>query len=280
MAVFPSSLTGSQRDAYAALVELFKSYGLETLAPQILRMIQEGYSSDTIALQLRETEEYKKRFSANEARRKAGLPVLSPQQYLDTENAYRQIMASAGLPVGFYDSQEDFQKFLEMDVSPTEIQARVSVVEDALNNADSNTLKYFNQYYTKGEIIAYALDPTRARPVIEKAYKASQIGGAGSAQGLSIDQQTAERLAGSGVTASQAQAGFGFIANEIPKINRLAEIYNQTDFTMSDLVSEVFDNNAAVGEKRKKLASQERATFSKSGAQTKTTLGKSNAGSL
>ena len=78
MADITDSLTGANRDAAKALVELFKQYGLESLAPKIVEFIQNGYSADTTAILLQDTTEYKQRFAANEARRKKGLPVLSP----------------------------------------------------------------------------------------------------------------------------------------------------------------------------------------------------------
>src|SRR5690242_4086464 len=71
-------LTGSNRDAVMALETLFKSYGLESLAGKIYSYVKHGYSADTISILLQDTPEYKQRFKGNEARVKAGLPVLSP----------------------------------------------------------------------------------------------------------------------------------------------------------------------------------------------------------
>jgi len=280
MATTSNALTGSKRDAAAALVALFTDYGLASLAPQIVRMIQEGFSSDTISIKLRDTKEYKERFAANETRRKKGLVDLSPAEYVATERSYRQIMSAAGMPVGFYDSKDDFRKFLENDVSPTELQSRVTVAQDALNNADRDVLTYFKQHYTSGEMVSYLLDPKRATPLIEKQYKAAQIGGAASRQGLDLDAGTAESLAGTGVSVSDASAGFGFIAQELPTANKLADIYGEGGLTLKDLAEEVFQDDSATAKKRKKLASQERASFGKSSALTKTSLTKSGAGSL
>ena len=86
---------------------LFKNYGLESLAPLIKQYVQDGYSADTVTLKLQDAPEYQRRFAGNESRKKAGLPVLSPAEYLATESAYKQIMRTAGLPEGFYDSYDD-----------------------------------------------------------------------------------------------------------------------------------------------------------------------------
>src|SRR5512139_2967154 len=75
-------LQGEDRDAYMALLSLFSGYGLGSLAPKILEYVQQGYGADTITMLLQRTDEYKRRFSANEIRRKNGLPVLAPNEYL------------------------------------------------------------------------------------------------------------------------------------------------------------------------------------------------------
>jgi hypothetical protein len=59
---------------------LFKNYGLESLAPLIKQYVQDGYSADTVTLKLQDAPEYQRRFAGNESRKKAGLPVLSPDR--------------------------------------------------------------------------------------------------------------------------------------------------------------------------------------------------------
>ena len=261
MADITDSLTGADRDAAKALVELFKQYGLESLAPKIVEFIQNGYSADTTAILLQDTTEYKQRFAANEARRKKGLPVLSPAEYLSTERSYRQIMQNAGVPVGFYDQPTDFQKFLENDISPEEINNRVKAATDFVNSANQNELAAMKKFYTTGDLIAYALDPDRAQPLVGKAFQAAQIAGQAETQGVHVDKDLAESLAGDGISRAQAQQGFGLIATEQPNANKLASIYGEDQFTTEDLVDETFRANASVAERRKRLASQERASF-------------------
>src|SRR5680860_1170034 len=124
------------------------SYGLESLAPKILEFVRAGYSGDTVAILLVETSEYKQRFKANEVRRKAGLPVLSPAEYLGVESSYREIMSSAGLPVGFYDEPDDFANWIGSDVSPTEIKGRVDIAAEAINSVDPAERAKFNEFYS------------------------------------------------------------------------------------------------------------------------------------
>lgn len=272
-----SGLTGQQRDAAVALTALFKSYGLESLAPRIIDFIKKGYSADTVSVMLQETPEYRQRFKANEARVKAGLSVLSPAEYIATERSYRDIMQSAGLPKGFYDQADDFTRFLSTDVSPTELKSRVDTAAEVVNRADRNTLDYFRQFYSTGDIIAYALDPKRAAPLIEKQLRAASIAGQAKGQMVNIDQATAERLSAMGVSVDQAQQGFGVVAAEQPTVSKLNSIYG-ADVTQQDLVSEVFAGNAQAAERRGRLASRERAAFGGSGGQSAGSLKSADAG--
>ena len=167
-------LTGDQRDIAVAVTNLFRMYGLESLAPKIISFVQAGMSAETISIELTQTPEYKQRFSANDARIKAGLPALSAAEYLATERAYRQVMQAAGLPIGFYDSSSDFTAWLANDVSPTEVKARVDAASEAINSAPAETLDYLKRWYGVGDLVAFALDSKRALPLIEQRISAAE----------------------------------------------------------------------------------------------------------
>lgn len=275
------SLTGTSRDAAVFLTDLFSSYGLGTLAPKIVEFLKNGYSSDTIALLLQQTDEYKARFPANTARLAAGLPVLNPAQYISTEQAYRQVLQSAGLPPGFYDSNSDFTNWISGDVSPTEIQQRVQVASDLVTNADPATLSAFQQMYgaDAGHLVAYALDRTVAEPLLEKQYRAAQIAGAAANNALGIGQTQAETLAGAGITQQQATQGFGQIGQDAPTVNKLDQIYGGNVST-EDLVNSVFLNQADASQKINSLASQERGAFGGTSAVGQGSLSKRDSGQL
>lgn len=274
-------LTGANKDALYGLNELFKSYGIGSLGPKIAEFLQNGYSADTISLLLRETPEYKKRFAANETRRAKGLPVLSPAEYLATETAYRQVMRAAGLPPGFYDRPDDFKKFLESDVSPTEIQSRVTEASNFINSATQEQKAMFGMWYTKGDMIAYALDPARAEPLIGKAFTAAKIGGEAVTQGLGrIEKSMATDIADRGISAEQASQGFSVIAGTIGNDQKLAAISGGQGITQYDAMREVFFNAADVTKRRDRLASQERGRFAGSSAVGGSSLGSSSAGAI
>lgn len=272
-------LEGSDRDVYAAVTNMLREYGLESLAPTVLAYIEQGYSSDTINALLPTTDTYKQRFAGNEARRQKGLPVLSPAEYLATERAYRQVMSAAGLPVGFYDSPQDFEKFIANDTSPVEVQERVRVAEEMVNSIDPASRSAFEQFYTTGDMIAYALDQERATTVLDRQWRAAQAAGAARDQGVDVSRDAAERIAAVGTTADQARQGFGAVAAVARETRRLSQIYGG-DYTEGDAIDEVFFQSAAATRKRGKLASQERAQFSGSGGVGATSLSARSGGQV
>ena len=244
--------------------QLFNNYGLGTLAPKITEYVQQGFSPDTVTLKLQETPEYKQRFAGNESRRKSGLSVLSPKEYLATEDAYRQIMRSTGLPKGFYDSPDDFSKFIESDVSPTELKQRVDLAQTAIDNADPYYTRTLQEMYglSNGDMIAQVLDPQRALPFITKQAQAVQFGAAAVRQGLQVAKPVAEQYAGMGVTEQQAEQGFQAVAQILPTAERLGQIYGQ-NYNQEQALSEVFGGpmSADAIQRRRRLVEMEQSSF-------------------
>lgn len=259
---FASELTGANRDAFVALNSLFTSYGLGTLAPKIFSYIQNGYSADTIALLLQDTSEYKTRFAGNEARKKAGLAVLSPADYLATEASYRQIMASAGLPPSFYDSPTDFANWIGGDVSPTEIKSRVDLATAATTAADPYLKQQMAAFYgvDDAHLTAYFLDQTKALPLLQKQEAAATVGAEAARRGLLSDQSRMMDYVNQGFSQSQASQGFQQVADELPNLQALAARFGTT-FGQAEEESTVFGTNADSLNKKRGLASQERAMF-------------------
>ena len=255
-------LSGTNRDAFMALETVFKNYGLESLAGKIYDYVKNGYSSDTISILLQDTPEYKKRFAANEARIKAGLPVLSPADYINVENAYRQTLRASGLPQGFYDSTDDFTDLISKDVSPTELQSRADLATQATALANPYFKKALNQLgIDDGHMAAYFLDPDRALPLLQKSAATAQIGAAALQQGLTFNQSYAEQLATSGITAAEAQQGYSQVAQELQTMQNLGQIYGQK-WTQSESEQAAFGTNAAASQQKARLLSQERGAFS------------------
>lgn len=255
-------LTGSNRDAYMALNTLFEQYDLGSLSGKIYDYVKNGYSADTISILLQDTPEYKTRFAANEARKKAGMNVLTPAEYLSIESSYRQIMRQSGLPTGFYDQPTDFTKFISGDMSPTELQGRVDLATQASVLA-SDTVKQALQQMglNQGDIAAYFLDPNKALPHLTKAAATAQIGAEALARGLEFNTQRAEQLATSGVGRDEAAQGFAQIADEFSDLKTLGSIYGQS-WSQSLAEADVFNKGGAATQQRNTLIGNEKANFS------------------
>lgn len=266
-------LKGGNRDAFLALKSMFTQMGLGSLSGKIFSYVKQGYGADTISLLLQDTKEYKTRFAGNEARLKKGLPVLSPAEYLATESAYRQVLADAGLPKGFYDNPADFTNWISGDVSPTEIKGRVDIAKSWTTQANPAVKGALKQMYGVDEsyIVAYALDRKRALPLLEKQAAAAAIGAAALRRGFELSRTEFERYATYGITGEQAEAGFAQIAESYEPLQAIASRFG-VDWTQREAEHEVFEpgltgewrpfSTETAVEKGKRLRSQERALFS------------------
>ena len=208
---------GLQREnAFSIVNQFLQRAGLTGLEKNIRQLLSEGIQdTDTILFRLRDTEQFRGRFRGNEARRRAGLPELDPATYIGLEQSYRQVMQANGLPSGFYDEQSDFEKWIEGDVGPQELQARIQDGYQRAKNADPQVREQLQRLYGVNEagLAAYFLDPERARPLMaadyERQVKAAEIAARGQEQGgLTLTQQEAEMLLSRGVTQEEAQRQF------------------------------------------------------------------------
>jgi len=255
-------LSGPSRDAYLALNTLFTGYGLGSLAGKVYGYIKEGYSSDTISVLLQDTSEYKERFKANEQRRKKGLPVLSPAEYLSAETSYRQLMRQSGLPEGFYDTNGDFTGFLEKDVSPTELQGRLDLATQATALANPEYKKALSAMGIDDSLAAaYFLDPSRAMPLLQKAAATAQIGAEAMRRKLTFDQAYSENLATQGVTREDAARGYTQIGEEYGTLQGLGNIYGG-GWTQRQAEQAAFEGISQATEQKRRLIGQERGAFS------------------
>lgn len=270
-------LSGSNRDAYMAVQSLFNSYGLGSLAGKIYDYVKNGYSSDTISILLQDTQEYKARFAGNEARKKAGLPVLSPAEYLSTEAAYQQVMKSAGLPASFYDQPSDFATWIGGNTSPSEIQSRVDLATQATTLASPAYRQALNQMgIDDAHLTAYYLDPTKALPLLQKQAATAQIGAEALKQGLAFDQSYAEQLATEGVSQSAAAQGYAQVANELGTMQNLGGMYGQ-GWTQRESEQAALEGDAGASAKRASLIGQERGAFGGQSGNARAGLGQSQA---
>ena len=224
----PSSLAFSPKpDARNTIKAVLASYGLDALSDVLWSNYSGGFVDVTnpqaLIYSIRNEPAYKERFKANDARVKAGLPELSPGEYIGLEDQYRQVARSNGLPTGFYDTADDITKLISGDVSPSEFQSRITEGYNSVANADPEVIRQFKEIYnvSEGQLVSYFLDPTRGEPLLKRQAQAAKIAARGlESAGIQITKGTAEELAARGITEAQAQEGFG-------NIGRLGELRTQ-----------------------------------------------------
>lgn len=276
---FLDSLMGTIDQVYA-----------DNIAPTDAQILNSIYNSDA----------YKTRFAANEVIRKRmadgkGRPgdrLLTPAEYVKTEEAYREIMSEAGLPAGFYDQQEDFTVFIaELGTSVAEVTERVNIAKQALQNADTQIKQSLKSFYglTESDMVAYLLDPQKAFDVINSRFKyttaeakqmytSAEVGGAAlrAGMGTGITKAFAEEITKAG-KADEAERAFQGAARDQEDYQRLMSLYGERS-TQEDLAREALGlaGGADVAIKARNLASKERAKFATRSAIERTSLGSRN----
>lgn len=259
------------RNAIAALNNLFQGYGLGSLAPKIADYVKQGYDNDTAALLLQDTSEYRERFAGNELRRQKGLAVLSPAEYLSTERAYKDAAQAYGLPKGFYDNASDFAGLIGTDISPTEFSQRAQHAFQFTQSGNGEARDMLRQYYGVDDrhIAAYFLDPGKAQAVIDRASSAADLGGAGLRQGIGVGKDRAEMYVDQGVSQQQAESGFGQASAVLRGgEGAIAARFGQT-YDANDATDEFVGGLASAARKRNLLNQQEQNLFAAGEGTTK-----------
>jgi hypothetical protein len=285
-----------------AVMAMFENTGLgDKFMQSLMDSIDQVYNDNIAPTEAQvlnsiyNSEAYKTRFSANETIRKRmadgkGRPgdrLLKPADYIETEDTFREIISSAGLPVGFYDSQEDFSNFIANGVSASELTTRVNLAQSALQKADKNIVDALKNYYnlSQNDLVAYLLDKDKAfnliegrftftTPELEKQYGAAEVGGMATRAGTSATKAFAEEIQIAG-KAGKAEEAFQTAATNQSDYSRLLGLSGEKAGS-EDLVRQQLGlaGGTDVGIKTKKLASQERARFAQRSAIDTTTLGR------
>jgi hypothetical protein len=269
-----------RQSAYDLLYTEFSKYGLGTLVEPLRGLIQSGASPAEFSIKLRESEPYKKRFSANQQRISKGLAAINEATYIGLEDQYQNILRNAGLPESYWKRgdlgvQEGFTNFIANDVSAVELEDRVSTAQQRLIYANpevSIALKTFYPDISNGDLLAYALDPTKGLEQIKRRITAAEVGSSAVQMGLATNVTDAEYLARYGVTKQSAQQGYSTIAGGLQRGSQLASIYGEDPYTQTTAEREVFKVPGAeeARKQRQKITGLEKATF---GGQTGITSG-------
>jgi len=229
----------------------------------------------------------KKRFSGNQARVAAGMDPLKPSEYINLEKQYLARLKDNGMPVGFYDSQEDLAKLVGGDVSPVEFDARIQRGYQAAMNAPQSVKQQLNNLYgiTDSDLAAYYLDPTKTEDILgrkksstlfARQLEAANIANQAQSQAnINLGAMTAEELAAQGVTTAQAQQGFQQIGmgQEVFQTTTAEAAAGEQAITQAEQIAGTFNTNAAARQKIAERRRKRTAAFEAGGGLTTTQTG-------
>jgi len=282
------------QSAFDLLKSRFNQFGLGSLVDEVRYLVTSGAGESELTLALRETKPYKIRFAANAKRISSGLAAISEAEYIGLEDQYQNVMRQYGLPASYYEESTDaasgiktqvgFQKFLESDISPVELEDRIQTAQNRVTKSNPEVLAALKSFYpdiSNGDILAYTLDPKNAIANIKRKVSAAEIGGAALASGLKTNVSDAAYLESYGVDKAQAQQGYSAIAGGLQRGSQLSSIYGQDPYTQSTAEQEVFNvpGSTEAASKRKKITGLETAAFGGQSGLTSGALARDKAGS-
>ena len=262
----PPAAPPFNESAFEIFKKMLSSWGLPVggdIEAIVRKAVIDGYTPDMIELvipDIQNTDSWKARFPGWHARTAAGYNQLTVGEYLALENSYHRILASAGLPAGFYDDPSDYGNWIAKNVSPDELQGRVNAAVDLANRVDPTARNLLSRFYGvgPGDIAAYFLDANRAMPALDKQYKAVNVAAWAQRAGLDVSSVSRyEDLVDKGVTEQMAAQGYATIGTLTDTVGKMARFHGQT-YDQSDAENDVFFND---NEKRRRIVEREVAGF-------------------
>lgn len=266
-------------DAKETLASYLRPFGLEAqdVIDATWQFVQDNPgladNENMIINSARNTTTYKNRFAGNAARVAKGLPELSPSSYIQYEEAYRQALRSSGMPIGFYDSQQDFANFIGNDTDPNEIKDRISQGYKAVTQADPQIVAEMKRLYMVDDasLAAFFIDPEKSKDIVLRQAQAAQLAAEAQNQAqMQLDRQQAELLAQQGVTTTDARQKFGSLEASKELFNTMA---GETEITQQEQVAGVFGTSAAAAQRIATRQRKRKAAFEEGGGLSETQQG-------
>lgn len=238
----------------------------------------DGYDGGQKMLMLFRTSDttkniYQKRFPGMQALSSRG-QAISEGEYIDLERSYRNVLSASNLPKQYYDSFDDYGRFIAGGVSAAEVEGRIIAARSAMNPLIARELQ---DYYGIGEdkALAFLLGVTdekgllldaqaeaRSQQTIRDISRNIQIGGLAEGAGFRMGLTESAALAGTNLgqtidpfderTAAQLEGTFAQARRTANRETVLAGI-DQEDYTEQDTLL------ASFGDDSKRLASERRA---------------------
>ena len=238
----------------------------------------DGYDGGEKMLMLFRTSDttkniYQKRFPGMQALASRG-QAISEGEYIELERSYRNVLSASNLPKQYYDSFDDYGRFIAGGVSAAEVEGRIVAARSAMNPLIARELQ---DYYGIGEdkALAFLLGVTDEKGIMLDAQKEArnqqtirdisrniQIGGLAEGAGFRMGLSESSALSGTSLgqtidpfdqrTAAQLEGTFAQARRTANRETVLAGIDSE-DYTEQDTLL------AAFGDDKKRLASERRA---------------------
>lgn len=267
----PNLDPGADTSARLQLQQDLANVGLGDWADFAWNEHLKGVPPSQILVDIRGTDLYKQRFPGMDELRKQGMG-WNEATYIAYENHARDTLHFYGIPKGVFDSPQDLAKLMVGGVSPTEFDSRLKEAAAAINEYSPEAMTELKRLYgvDSGGILAYALDPSKAEPVLAQQFAAAKIAGISDTTGYgALSQSDAEALAKQGVTDAQAQQGLSQLAGEKELFTGLPG-QNEEDISQQTQLGAEFSGNAADQQAILARQRQRQATF-QGGGQVATT---------
>jgi len=259
-------IDAATKDAYALMEAQFSQWGIPEAATFFQQQMQNNIGPNEALVLLRNQPFYQARFAGNTARLAAGMNALKEADYIALENQYSNLFTSYG--VQNLATKEQFATLIGSDIAPTELNTRLDLAVTQVQQADPTVMSTLKQFYpniSTSNLVSYFLAPDETLPALQRQVQTADVGAAAIQAGLTTSQSSAAALAAYGVTYSQAQAGYGKIAEVLPASQKLSAIYGaQTgiNYNQAEGEAQYLENSGAAALEQQKLKDLEGAQFS------------------
>ena len=287
----------TSQDIYSTIMATLASYGIvidddpnaSNLGSWLWQQLIDGASQDQILREIKETDEYKARFPAM-AHFDETMQGMTEGGYIAREKQYRDALGALGLQYQGFGTTDYLASLMQNEVSVDELTDRVKYAQDYISQqAPRSVVDALRSEYgmTDIEMVEYMLDPDNDDLKISLEYQANrsraEVLGAAADSGLGLSRGMVNELARSGVGYRQGVMGMQEAAQNADALRQLSALDGDS-FTDDEIAatSSQFQTVGSVKakEKKKKLASKERARFSKSSGLSGRSLTQGGLGSV
>ena len=282
-----------RKSSFQMLEDTFRSYGLDTLASEVRNYMVQGLPYAEGTIRLRQSEAYKTRFSGNEGRIAKGLAAYEPREYLQAEEEYKNLLASAGL--GDLSNQKNFSSLIGGAVSLSEAQDRINNVFTRIDNADpelkSQLGRYFSSYgvndplVQRGQVAMSLLTGDTSAEALQRNLQKAQLYTGATRYGFELPENRIQSLQqqleaqGASDFYGKGMTGFRELGESTREVGRLGSFYGGIEKPKeAELEQEAFFGLKS--QRRRKLQEQEKATFAGSSGTTQVSLTQRTAGQI